>query len=111
KLGALSRMGRREGGAVRTKDQAFEQSWRLRPGIAGATAWTLLKDGMHLVPKSAGDDRLVLARIAFALVHRLADIDPVVEQLVEEPLVDQLAAAGPHILGSKGFRQHSGRAD
>ena len=52
----------------------------------------LAEDGVHLVPEGAVDDRLVLAGIGRALVHGLADVDPVVEQLVEVALVDQLAA-------------------
>ena len=46
---------------------------------------------MHLVPGRAIDDRLVLARMAVALVHRLAEVDAVAEDLVDRPLVDRLA--------------------
>ena len=54
----------------------------------------------------------VLARIARALVHRLAEVDPVVEQLVEVALVDRpaaLACVTPS--ASQLPRQHRRRAD
>ena len=54
---------------------------------------------MHLVPERLVDDRLVLAGIGRALVDGLADVDPVVEQLVEIALVDRLAALVGDALG------------
>ena len=60
---------------------------------AGPGARALLQDGVHLVPELLVDDRLVLAGIGRALVHRLAEVDAVVQQLVEVALVDQLAAS------------------
>ena len=67
------------------------------------------QDGVHPVPQPAIDNGLVLARIGRALVHRLADIDPVVEQLVDVALVDQLALLAPDIFGPQ--RAHRSVAD
>ena len=64
-----------------------------------------------LSQRRAVDDRLVLAGIGGALVHRLADIDPVVEELVDVALVDQLAPLGPDILGPQRADQLGGRAE
>ena len=50
-----------------------------------------LQDGVDLVPQGLADDRLVLAGIGGALVDGIADVDAVVEELVDEALVDQLA--------------------
>jgi hypothetical protein len=58
------------------------------------------KDRLHLVPQRV-DDGLVLAGIGNALVHRLAEIDPVVEQLVEEALVDRHCPASFHAFGGE----------
>ena len=91
-LAALARVRRRHRPAGWPEDQALEQGRRLRPGVCSALARALAQDGVHPIPEGAVDDGLVLARIGRALVHRLAHVDPVVEQLVEISLVDQLAA-------------------
>ncbi|MES2494342.1 MAG: hypothetical protein V4579_13825 [Pseudomonadota bacterium] len=44
-----------------------------------------------MIPERLIDDRQMLAGIARACVDRLAKIEPVAEQLVEEALVDRLA--------------------
>ena len=58
-------------------------------GAVGAASGVLGQDGMDLVPKQHRDDGLVFAGIALALVDRLADIDPVVEDLVERVLIER----------------------
>ena len=47
--------------------------------------------GLYLVPDLAVDNARVFAWIGDPLVNGFADIDGIVEQLVEYPLVDQLA--------------------
>src|SRR3546814_6323047 len=47
---------------------------------------------MDLIPERLVDDGLMLAGIARAFVDGLAEVEPVAEQLVQEPLVDRLAA-------------------
>ena len=59
------------------------------------------EDGLNLVPELAADDRLVLAGIGRALVNGIADIDPVVEQLVDVALVDGLAVLVADALGGQ----------
>jgi putative DNA primase/helicase len=49
---------------------------------------------VDLIPEPLGDDRLMLAAIGRAFVDRLADVDPVVQELVDIALVDQAAALG-----------------
>ena len=48
---------------------------------------------MNLIPEPAIDDRLVLAGVGDALVHGVADVDPVVQDLIEDALVEQLTVA------------------
>ena len=69
------------------------------PASARATAvaagdGVLGEDRVDLVPGRAVDDRRVLAGMARPLVHRLAEVDAVVQDLVERALVDRLALAG-----------------
>ena len=64
-------------------------------------AWTLSQ-------VAAIDDRLVLAGIARALVHRLAEVDAVVEDLVDRALVDRLARPMLAVLRRPGFRGVAG---
>ena len=49
---------------------------------------------MNLIPELAVDDGLVLAGVGRALVHGFADVDPVVQDPVEDALVEQLAVLG-----------------
>ena len=60
---------------------------------------------MHPVPEGAIDDSLMLARIGRALVNDFTDIAAVVKQLVEIPLVDELAPLAADILVSKRTRR------
>jgi len=62
--------------------------------MTGADARALLYDAMHVVPEIEADDRLVLAGIGRALVHRIADVHTVVQELVKEALVDRPPAPG-----------------
>jgi hypothetical protein len=54
---------------------------------------------------------LVFARIAHTLVHRVADVDPVAEQLVEISLVDRPAAAAGDAFGVQRARENGSGAD
>jgi hypothetical protein len=49
---------------------------------------------MDIIPEGPADDGLVLAGIGRALVDRLADIHPVVQQSVKEALVTCSLYAG-----------------
>ena len=87
----MPRVRRRHRPAGRPEDQPLQQRRRLRPRSGGALPRALGEDGVDLVPQRLTDDRFVLAGIGRALVHGLADVDPVVQQLVDVALVDQLA--------------------
>ena len=50
--------------------------------VAGTLARTDCQDGMNFVPEGLVNNCTVLAGIADALVHGLADVDPIVEQSV-----------------------------
>ena len=65
------------------KISPLQQRRRLRAAAVAAGDGVLGHDGVHLVPGGAVDDRLVLAGIARALVHRLAEVDAVVQDLVD----------------------------
>ena len=108
---ALPGVRRRHGGAGRPEDQPPQERRRLRPGARRSGADVLREDRVHLVPQVLRDDRLVLARMRGALVHRHAEVGPVVQQFVEVALVDQLAALGAHAFLPKVPRQHRCRAD
>ncbi len=110
-LALAAGVGRRHGVAGGAEDQALEQGRGLRPGAGGTAARGLGEEQLHLVPELAVDDRRVLARIGDTFVHRLADIDPVAEQLVEEALVGGPTALGGDALGGEGLGERGGRAD
>jgi len=63
------------------------------PGRGAATVRRLGHDGVRLVPGALVDDRDVLAWVRDPLVHRLAEVDPVGECLVNGALAPRLAAA------------------
>ena len=48
---------------------------------AAAPSRALTQDGMHAIPEGAIDDGLMLAGIGDALVHCLAEVDAVVQNL------------------------------
>src|SRR5262249_16232851 len=78
-------------------------------GVIGPLARALLQDCMYLVPEGPIDDRFMLARIGSALVHGIAYIDLVVEELVEHTLVQEMAIAvafigGDQLAGQQGCR-------
>ena len=56
---------------------------------------------MDLVPERLTDDCLVLTRVGCALVDGIADVNPIVEDLVEHPSVDGLAVPVDEALGSE----------
>ena len=87
----LARVRRRHRVPARREDQAAQQRRRLRARAVGASDRVLGEDGVDLVPGRSIDDRLVLAGIARPLVHRLAEVDAVVQDLVDRALVDRLA--------------------
>ena len=62
-------------------------------GAIGAGSGVFGQDGVDLIPKQHRGDGLMFARVAFALVNRLADIDPVVEGLLQRPLFEGTALA------------------
>ena len=51
------------------------------------------QDLVHPIPGRAVDDRLVLARVALALVHGLAEVGAVAQDLVQRALVERPALA------------------
>jgi hypothetical protein len=57
------------------------------------------------------DDGLVFAGIGEALVDGLADVNPVVEQLVDVALVGQLTLLAADFFGPELSHQFGGRAD
>ena len=60
---------------------------------AARFAWALAAGQRGPCPIALGVTiALMLARVGRAFVDRLADVDPVGEQLVEEALIDRLAA-------------------
>jgi hypothetical protein len=46
---------------------------------------------VHLVPELAVDDRLVFARVRRALVDGFADVNSVVQELIEDTLIEHMA--------------------
>jgi hypothetical protein len=54
--------------AARSEQEPFQQRRRLHPAVVGAHHGVRGKDGMHLVPKGAIDDRGMLAGIGRAVV-------------------------------------------
>ena len=94
KLAAFAGVGWREGCAVRSPEQAFQQCRRVAARVRRPLARTFGKDGMDLVPGVLRDDPLVLARIAGPLVDGFAQIDPVLQEPMQEPLGDDPALLG-----------------
>src|SRR5690606_33274803 len=72
--------------------QTLQQRGRVGAGACGTFARALLQDGVDLVPNLAVDDGVMLAGVALALVHRLADVRAVVQHPVEVLLVDPVSA-------------------
>jgi hypothetical protein len=58
--------------------------------VCSAIPRVLAENGVHPIPEGAFDNGFVLAGICRALVNGLAHVDPVVEQLVDIALVDNL---------------------
>src|SRR5262245_32553626 len=98
-------VARSHDGTARTEDQALEQRWGASTAVGGALARALLQDVLNAIPKRSIDDRLVLAGIRGALVHRLADIHRVCNDPVEITLLDRLATLRCDALGCKGGEQ------
>src|SRR5438045_3057126 len=66
---------------------------------------------MHVVPKLAIDNRLVLSGINSPLVRDLAHIGDVVDQFVNRALVEELAISVADALGSQFLHQLGSRAE
>ena len=89
-------------GSLRTGASLFRVSFII-------LARALPQNAVDPVPERPVDDRLVLAGICRALVRRFADIDPIVEQLIEIALVDQLALFAGNALCPERARQRGCR--
>jgi hypothetical protein len=101
----LPGVGRRQRPAVHPKDQPLQQRRRLRPVLVGAHSRADLQHGMRPVPQLPRHDALVLAGIDLPLVRGLADIGPVVQQLVDVALVQRPARlAGGALRPEAGHR-------
>jgi hypothetical protein len=74
------------GAKIRPRSSAgvCARHWFLRATVFG-------EDRLHLVPGRAIDDRLMLAGMARPLVHRIAEVDPVVQDLVDGGAVEKPA--------------------
>ena len=105
------RVAGRHGFVVGTDDQALEQRRRRRARAAGTPVRVLGQNRVHLVPRVAVDDSLVLASVGRALVFDVADIGSVVEQLIDDALVERPAALGTVPGGVQLLHQLCGRAD
>jgi hypothetical protein len=86
----LAGVGRGHRNTIRPEQSPLQQCWRLRPCAGRPAARALFENGMNPVPELAVDDGLVLAGIRDALVHGVADVDPVVQDSIENALVEQL---------------------
>jgi hypothetical protein len=86
----LARVGGRHGTAGRSEVQPLQKRGLDGARPAAARTRALLHDAVNPVPELEHNDRLVLARIGRALVDGIADVDPVVQELVKEALVDRL---------------------
>jgi len=85
-------MGRCHWHATRTEDQTLQQSGALSAAAGCPLARTLHLDAVDLVPKRSVDDGLMFAWMGCALKHGVADVDAVVQELVDRAFVDQFAA-------------------
>ncbi len=77
----------------------------------GAFARAVANDVVHPVPQRPLDDRRVFAGIGDPLVDGFAEINAVVQNLVDVALVDRLAAFRPHSLRSERQDQLGRRPD
>lgn len=96
---ALPRVGRRHGCARVGEDEALQQRLGAVAVLGAPVARALLEDGVNAVPEVLADDGVMLAGIGRALMHRLAQIDAAAKQLVDETLVDPLAALVANVFG------------
>jgi hypothetical protein len=73
----------------------FRECRHLRAGCSAAPVRWFGHHGVRFVPGALVDDLGVLAGIGDALVHRLAEVDPVCEHLVDRAFGPSLAPACP----------------
>ena len=107
---ALPGEGRRHGGAIGGEDDALEQGVRSDPVLGAAGPGAFPKDGVDGVPKVMVDDGFVLTGVGCALVDGFTQIDAVVDELVDEALVDLLAALVENPFDLQCPRQRGGGA-
>jgi hypothetical protein len=63
----------------------------LRANGVGSRARAFFEDGVHLVPKPTIDDRLMFTRVRCPFVDSIPNIDPIVEEFIENPFVEEVA--------------------
>ena len=98
---------RRHGPPIAAKHQPLEQERYLAADGIGPLAPVGLEDGLDLVPERLVDDGRVLALVPLLLVLDLAQVDAIVEHLVDQALVDALSLSYPTALGeaARAFRR------
>ncbi|KRH78602.1 hypothetical protein FERRO_15930 [Ferrovum sp. JA12] len=103
----LGGVKRRQGATVVAEHDALEQVRHRRPGGVAANPTVGGEDGVHLVPQLSVDDRWMLGLVPLLLVAQFTEVGPVVEQLVDQPLVDRLAVSGLAVLRGPRLGRHA----
>ena len=117
-----ARVGRRHRrAAVRAAHEPPQRRRRPGPRLVAPALRVRGQDLVHSIPGRTVDDRLVLARIALALVDRLAEVGAIAQDLVQRALVERPPLAegarlcGPGLgaaaLGVQLPDQQEGRAE
>jgi hypothetical protein len=65
----------------------------LCPGAGRARAGAVLNDGMDLVPELPINDCLMLTGVSCPFVDGIADVNPVVQQLVKDTFIEEMTDA------------------
>ena len=104
------RVRRCHGAAGRPKQQSLQQRRCRRPRAPRLDPGTFTQDRVHPVPEHAVNNRRMFTGIRGAPVDGLADIHPVVQQLVEKALVDQFAPTRRHPFRDQAPHQRRRRA-
>jgi hypothetical protein len=79
-------MGRRHRGTIGSEQQPLQQRWGLCTRASRPPARALFENGVNLIPELSLDDGLVLTRVGDTLVHGIADVDPIVQDSIENTL-------------------------
>jgi len=82
----------RHGPPITAEHQPLEQERHLAADGIGPLAPVGFEDGLDLIPQRLVDDGRVLALVPLFLVLDLAQVDAVVEQLVDQALIDGLSS-------------------